>query len=61
MGSLGPGVHRFFEPSEHLWQVWGLILNVISPLLPSCWDLSFALGYGASVFGGIQHSLIDGC
>ena len=25
-----------FEPSEHLWRVWGLILNVISPLLPSC-------------------------
>ena len=21
---------------EHLWQVWGLILNAISPLLPSC-------------------------
>ena len=26
-----------FEPSEHLWRVWGLILNAISPLLPSCW------------------------
>ena len=25
-----------FEPSEHLWWVWGLILNVISPLLLSC-------------------------
>ena len=25
-----------FEPSEHLWWVWGLILNAISPLLPSC-------------------------
>ena len=25
-----------FEPSEHLWRVWGLILNVISPLLLSC-------------------------
>ena len=24
-----------FEPSEHLWRVWGLILNVISPFLPS--------------------------
>ena len=22
--------------SEHLWWVWGLILNMISPLLPSC-------------------------
>ena len=29
-----------FEPSEHLWQVWGLILNVILPLLPSCWGFS---------------------
>ena len=25
-----------FEPSESLWQVWGLILNVISSLLPFC-------------------------
>ena len=25
-----------FETSEHLWQVWGLILNMISSLLPSC-------------------------
>ena len=32
-----------FKPSEHLWQVWGLILNVILPLLPSCWGFS-ALG-----------------
>ena len=36
------------EPSEHLWQVWGLILNVISPLLPSCWGFS-ALGRGVSL------------
>ena len=38
-----------FEPSEGLWQVWGLILNVISPLLPSCWGFSFALGCGVSL------------
>ena len=25
-----------FEPSKQLWQVWGLILNMILPLLPSC-------------------------
>ena len=31
-----------FEPSEHLWRVWGLILNVILPLLPSCSGFSFA-------------------
>ena len=35
-----------FEPSECLWWVWGLILNVILPLLPSCWGFSFALGHG---------------
>ena len=32
-----------FEPSEHLWQEWGLILNVNLPLLPSCWGFSFTL------------------
>ena len=37
-----------FEPSEHLWQVWSLILNVISLLLPSCWGFSFALVCGTS-------------
>ena len=36
-GALGPGCAQgLFEPSEHLWRVWGLILYVISPLLPSC-------------------------
>ena len=33
-----------FEPSERLWWVWALILNVISLLLPPCWGFSFALG-----------------
>ena len=62
MGSLGPSVHKvLFEPSEHLWQVWGLILNVISPFISSCWGFSFALGDGVSLFGGIQHSPVDGC
>ena len=37
-----------FEPSERLWWVWGLILNVILPLLPTCWGFSFALGCGIS-------------
>ena len=37
-----------FEPSEHLWREWGLILNMNSPLLQSCWDFSFALGRGVS-------------
>ena len=36
------------EPSECLWQEWGLILNANSPLLPSRWGFSFALGHGVS-------------
>ena len=31
-----------FEPSKCLWWVWGLILDAISPLIPSCWGFSFA-------------------
>ena len=50
-----------FEPSVCLWWVWGLILNMIQPLLPSYWVFSFALGHGVSFFGMIQHSSIDGC
>ena len=47
VGSLGPRTHKvWFEPSKHLWQVWGLILNEILPLLLSFWDFSFALGCG---------------
>ena len=36
-----------FEPSEHLWWEWGLILNKNSPFLPSCWGF-FALARGLS-------------
>ena len=50
-----------FEPSKHLWRVWSLILNTISPLLLSCWGFSFALGRGVSYLGGIQHSPVKGC
>ena len=45
-----------FEPSERLWQVWGLIPNVNSPLLLSCWGFSFALGHGVS-----PHSRLSAC
>ena len=59
VGSLGPGAHRvLFEPSEHLWRVWGLIINAISPLLMSCWGFSFALGCGVSFFGGSNILLL---
>ena len=50
-----------FEPSEHLWRVWGLSLNMILSLLPSCWGFSFALGSRIYFFGGILHSPVNGC
>ena len=37
-----------FEPSERLWWVWDLILDMILSLLPSFWGFSFALGCGIS-------------
>ena len=36
------------QPSEHLWRVWGLILNAISPLLQSCWGLLCPWMWGIS-------------
>ena len=43
-----PSVHHIlFEPSEHLWWVWGWSRNAISPLIPFSWGFSFALGHGA--------------
>ena len=45
MGS--PGVHKvLFEPSEHLWWVWDLILNMTSPLLPYSWAFPLPLDVG---------------
>ena len=37
----------------------GLVLNVISPLLPSWWGFSFAFGHGVSFFDGLQDSSIN--
>ena len=52
-GVSGPWcAEGLFEPSEHLWPVRGLIPNVISPLLPSCWGFSFACGHGVSLLVG---------
>ena len=39
------------EPSERLWQEWGLILNVNLPLLLSWWGFSFTLVRGVSPYG----------
>ena len=62
VGSLGPGARKvLFQPSEHLWRLWGLILNMISPFLPSCWGFSFLLRLGVSFFGGIERSPVDDC
>ena len=43
-------IQGLFEPSEHLWQLRHLILNLILPLLSSCWGFSFALGCELSFF-----------
>ena len=56
MGS--PGVHKvLFEPSEHLWQVWGLILNATSPLLPSSGASPLPLDMGCLFLRG-SHILL---
>ena len=66
-GSVSCGVPRswsalrLFEPSEHFWTVWSLILNLILPLVLSYWGFSFAIGHGVSFFGGIQCSPVNGC
>ena len=57
MGSSGED-KLLFEPSERLWQVWGLILNVILPLLLSCWGFPFALGHGVSFVVGSNILLL---
>ena len=58
VGSLVPGVHK---PSEGPWRVWSLILNVISPLLPSFWGFFFAPRCRVSFFHRIQCSPVNGC
>ena len=53
MESLDPGTHKvLFNPSEHLWQVWGLILNTILPLLLFVWASSLPLEVGYLVVEG---------
>ena len=45
-------VQGLLELSEHLWWIWGLILIMISPLLPSFWGFSFAPGHEVSFLVG---------
>ena len=57
-----PSVHKvWFEPSEHLWQLWGLILNVILPSYCFAGDSPLLLDVGYLFFGGIQHFPVEGC
>ena len=43
-GMSRSGLHKVCLSPLSVWQVWGLILKVISPLLLSCWGFSFVLG-----------------
>ena len=57
-----PGAHQvLFELSNHLWQVWDLILNAILSFLLSCWGFSFALARAVCFVGGIQNSPVNSC
>ena len=60
--SLGPGVHQvLFESPEHLWHMWGLILNVIVLLLPPSWHLVLLRPWIWGIFfDQIQLSPADG-
>ena len=60
---IGKGVHQSCILLPCLFSLYAgyIIQNATSPLLPSCWGFSFALGYGVSFGGGVQHSLVDGC
>ena len=56
-----PGVHKIlFEPSECVWWVWGLILNVIFLILLSCWasPLLLDMGYLFLVGSNILLSMV---
>ena len=57
---LHPGVRDIlFKPSECLWLVWGLILKVILPLLPSFFGLLLC-PWMWSIFFWCQHFAADG-
>ena len=48
------------EPSECFWKVWGLILNVLSPIHHLAGASPFLWTWGV-FFGGIQQSLVEDC
>ena len=54
LGTLGPGAHKvLFEPSEHLWQVWGFILNVFHPSYHLVRASPLPLDVGYLFWGGL--------
>ena len=58
---LGPGAYNvLLEPSQLLWQVCGLILNMILPLLLSSWGFSFSLGCVVSFFVSCSFGVLTG-
>ena len=58
----GSSVHGIFQARVMEWSaMWGLFLNTIFPLLPSCWGFSFGFGHGVSFISGIPHSPVNGC
>ena len=62
VGSLGPGAHKvLFEPSEYLWWVWVLILNVILPSYHLVGVSPLFLDVKHLFFYEIQHSPDYGC
>ena len=55
-----------WQPPEHFWRVWHLILNMILPLLLSHWGFSFALGHGiypqnCSITMQLPHQHLQSC
>ena len=68
VGSLGPGVHKvLFEPSEHLWQVWGfdskrdftpptILLGLL--LCPWTWGIFFWLGSNILLSMVVQQQVV---
>ena len=44
---------RFCLSPLSIFDRYGVCLNMILPLLPSCWGFSFTLGYEVSIFGRI--------
>ena len=58
---LESGAHDLFVPSNCLWRVWALTLNVIAPILPPRCSVSLSSGMGYLSFSGFLRPPLDGC